>query len=73
LDDTIHNIAQGENLSLETFRLKVETEESNYRRPGKVAGKKLSPMKLVRGSVQHIYQSTKVDSAKKLMEEQRCR
>ncbi|KKO50330.1 peptidylprolyl isomerase [Arsukibacterium sp. MJ3] len=72
LDDTIRNIAQGENLSLEAFRLKVETEEGNYERFREKLREEIITNEVVRGSVQRrIYISPQeVDSLQKLMEEQ---
>ena len=72
LDDTIRNIAQGENLSLEAFRRQVEAEEGNYARFREKLREEIITNEVVRGSVQRrIYISPQeVDSLLKLMEEQ---
>ncbi|MBV2129053.1 peptidylprolyl isomerase SurA [Arsukibacterium indicum] len=72
LDDTIRNIAQGENLSLEAFRRQVEAEEGNYQRFREKLREEIITNEVVRGSVQRrIYISPQeVDSLLKLMEEQ---
>lgn len=72
LDDTIRNIAQGENLSLEAFRRQVEAEEGDYQRFREKLRDEIITNEVVRGSVQRrIYISPQeVDSLLKLMEEQ---
>lgn len=72
LDDTIRNIAQGENLSLEAFRRQVEAEEGDYQRFREKLREEIITGEVVRGSVQRrIYISPQeVDSLLKLMEEQ---
>ncbi len=72
LDDTIRNIAQGENLSLDAFRLKVEEEEGDYQRFREKLREEIITNEVMRGSVQRrIYISPQeVDSLLKLMEEQ---
>lgn len=72
LDDTIRNIAQGENLSLEAFRRQVEAEEGDYERFREKLREEIITGEVVRGSVQRrIYISPQeVDSLLKLMEEQ---
>ena len=72
LDDTIRNIAQGENLSLEAFRRQVEAEEGDYERFREKLREEIITNEVIRGSVQRrIYISPQeVDSLLKLMEEQ---
>jgi peptidyl-prolyl cis-trans isomerase SurA len=72
LDDTIRNIAQGENLSIEAFRRQVEAEEGDYQRFREKLREEIITNEVVRGSVQRrIYISPQeVDSLLKLMEEQ---
>lgn len=72
LDDTIRNIAQGENLSIEAFRQQVEAEEGNYARFRERLRNEIITNEVIRGSVQRrIYISPQeVDSLQKLMEEQ---
>ena len=72
LDDTIRNIARGENLSLEAFRQQVVAEEGNYERFRERLREELITGEVVRANVQRrIYISPQeVDSLIKLMEEQ---
>ncbi|MDX1676535.1 peptidylprolyl isomerase SurA [Arsukibacterium sp.] len=72
LDDTIRNIAQSENLSIEAFRRQVEAEEGDYQRFRENLREEIITNEVVRGSVQRrIYISPQeVDSLLKLMEEQ---
>lgn len=72
LDDTIRNIAQGENLSLDAFRQKVTEEEGNYERFRERLRDEMITGEVVRANVQRrIYVSPQeIDSMIKLMEEQ---
>lgn len=72
LDDTIRNIARGENLSLEAFRQQVVAEEGNYERFRERLREEMITGEVVRANVQRrIYISPQeVDSLIKLMEEQ---
>ncbi|KKO44892.1 peptidylprolyl isomerase [Arsukibacterium ikkense] len=72
LDDTIRNIARGENLSLEAFRRQVEAEEGDYERFREKLREEIITGEVVRGNVQRrIYISPQeVDSLLRLMEEQ---
>ncbi|MCB5228341.1 peptidylprolyl isomerase SurA [Alishewanella sp. 16-MA] len=72
LDDTIRNIAQGENLSMEQFRQQVINEEGNYERFREKVREEIMTNEVLRGNVQRrIYISQQeVDNLVKLMEEQ---
>ena len=72
LDDTIRNIASGENLSLEAFRQQVVSEEGNYERFRERLREEMITGEVVRANVQRrIYISPQeVESLIKLMEEQ---
>jgi peptidyl-prolyl cis-trans isomerase SurA len=72
LDDTIRNIAQGENLSLDAFRQRVSSEEGNYERFRERLRDEMITGEVVRANVQRrIYISQQeIDSVIKLMEEQ---
>ncbi|MEO3677555.1 peptidylprolyl isomerase SurA [Rheinheimera fenheensis] len=72
LDDTIRNIAQGENLSLEAFRQQVVAEEGDYERFRERLREEMITGEVMRANVQRrIYISPQeIDSVIKLMEEQ---
>lgn len=72
LDDTIRNIAQGENLSLEAFRQQVIAEEGDYQRFRERVREELITGEVVRANVQRrVYISPQeVESVMKLMDEQ---
>ncbi len=72
LDDTIRNIAQGENLSLEAFRQQVVAEEGDYERFRERLREEMITGEVMRVNVQRrIYISPQeIDSVIKLMEEQ---
>ncbi|WP_215398194.1 peptidylprolyl isomerase SurA [Rheinheimera oceanensis] len=72
LDDTIRNIAQSENLSLDAFRQQVIAEEGNYERFRERLREEMITGEVVRANVQRrVYISPQeVDSLLKLMEEQ---
>lgn len=72
LDDTIRNISQGENLSLEAFRQQVVAEEGDYERFRERLREEMITGEVVRANVQRrVYISPQeVDSVIKLMEEQ---
>jgi peptidyl-prolyl cis-trans isomerase SurA len=72
LDDTIRNIAQSENLTLEAFRQKVTAEEGNYERFRERLREEMITGEVVRANVQRrIYISQQeIDSVIKMMEEQ---
>lgn len=72
LDDTIRNIAQSENLSLEAFRQQVIAEEGNYERFRERLREEMITGEVLRANVQRrIYISPQeIDSVLKLMEEQ---
>ncbi|MBZ9612254.1 peptidylprolyl isomerase SurA [Rheinheimera maricola] len=72
LDDTIRNIAQGENLSLEAFRQQVITEEGDYQRFRERVREEMITGEVVRANVQRrVYISPQeVESVMKLMDEQ---
>ncbi|MCC5453070.1 peptidylprolyl isomerase SurA [Rheinheimera sp. UJ51] len=72
LDDTIRNIAQGENLTMEQFRQQVTNEEGNYERFREKVREEIMTNEVLRGNVQRrIYISQQeVDNLVKLMEEQ---
>ena len=72
LDDTIRNIAQGENLTMEQFRQQVMNEEGNYERFREKVREEIMTNEVLRGNVQRrIYISEQeVDNLVKLMEEQ---
>lgn len=72
LDDTIRNIAQNENVSLEVFRQQVIAEEGNYERFREKLREEIITGEVLRGSVQRrIYISPQeVETLLKLMEEQ---
>ncbi|WP_445425529.1 MULTISPECIES: peptidylprolyl isomerase SurA [unclassified Alishewanella] len=72
LDDTIRNIAQGENLTMEQFRQQVINEEGNYERFREKVREEIMTNEVLRGNVQRrIYISQQeVDNLVKLMEEQ---
>lgn len=72
LDDTIRNIAQGENLTLEQFRLQVTNEEGNYERFREKVREEIITNEVMRANVQRrIYISPQeVDNLLKVMEEQ---
>lgn len=72
LDDTIRNIAQGENLSLEQFQQQVTREEGNYERFREKVREEIITNEVVRANVQRrIYISPQeIDNLLKLMEEQ---
>ena len=52
LDDTIRNIAQGENLSLDAFRQQVIAEEGNYERFRERLREEMITGEVVRANVQ---------------------
>ena len=72
LDDTIRNIAQGENLSLDAFRQRVTNEEGDYERFRERLRDEMITGEVVRANVQRrIYISPQeIDSLLKIMEEQ---
>lgn len=72
LDDTIRNIAQGENMTLEQFRQRVTAEEGNYERFREKVREEIITNEVLRANVQRrIYISPQeVDNLLKLMEEQ---
>ncbi|MEW5681291.1 MAG: peptidylprolyl isomerase SurA [Pseudomonadota bacterium] len=72
LDETIRNIAQGENLSLEAFRQQVVAEEGDYERFRERLREEMITGEVMRANVQRrIYISPQeIDSVIKLMEEQ---
>lgn len=72
LDDTIRNIAQSENMTLEAFRQKVTAEEGNYERFRERLREEMITGEVVRANVQRrVYISPQeVESLLKLMEEQ---
>jgi peptidyl-prolyl cis-trans isomerase SurA len=72
LDETIRNIAQGDNLSLEAFRQKVTAEEGNYERFRERLRDEMITGEVLRANVQRrIYISQQeIDSVLKLMEQQ---
>lgn len=72
LDDTIRNIAQGENMTLEQFRQQVINEEGNYERFREKVREEIITNEVMRANVQRrIYISPQeVDNLLKLMEEQ---
>ncbi len=72
LDDTIRNIAQGENLSLDAFRQQVIAEEGDYERFREKLREEIITNEVMRANVQRrVYISPQeVDSLLKLMEEQ---
>lgn len=72
LDDTIRNIALGENMTLEQFRLQVTNEEGNYERFREKVREEIITNEVMRANVQRrIYISPQeVDNLLKVMEEQ---
>lgn len=72
LDDTIRNIAQGENMTLEQFRQQVINEEGNYERFREKVREEIITSEVMRANVQRrIYISPQeVDNLLKIMEEQ---
>lgn len=72
LDDTIRNIAQEENLTVEAFRQRIVAEEGNYERFREKLREEIISNEVMRANVQRrIYISPQeVDSLLKLMEEQ---
>lgn len=72
LDDTIRNIAQGENLTLEQFQQQVTREEGNYERFREKVREEIITNEVMRANVQRrIYISPQeVDNLLKVMEEQ---
>lgn len=72
LDDTIRNIAQGENLSLDAFRQKVTADEGDFERFRERLREEMITGEVVRANVQRrIYISPKeVETLMKIMEEQ---
>lgn len=72
LDDTIRNIAQSENLSLEQFRQRVVSEEGNFERFREKVREEIITNEVLRANVQRrIYISPQeVENLLKLMEEQ---
>ncbi|WNO62141.1 peptidylprolyl isomerase SurA [Rheinheimera sp. MMS21-TC3] len=72
LDDTIRNIAQSENLSLEAFRQKITEDEGDYERFRERLREEIITGEVVRANVQRrIYINPKeVDTLMKIMEEQ---
>lgn len=72
LDETIRNIAQGENLTLDAFRQKVTAEEGNYERFRERLRGEMITGEVVRANVQRrIYISQQeIDTVMKLMEQQ---
>jgi peptidyl-prolyl cis-trans isomerase SurA len=72
LDDTIRNIAQSENLSLEAFRQQVTAEEGNYERFRERLREEMITGEVVRANVQRriFISQQEIDSVLKLMEEQ---
>lgn len=72
LDDTIRNIAQGENMTLEQFRQQVINEEGNYERFREKVREEIITNEVMRANVQRrIYISPQeVDNLLKIMEEQ---
>lgn len=72
LDDTIRNIAQSENLSLEAFRQQVSAEEGNYERFRERLREEMITGEVVRANVQRriFISQQEIDSVLKLMEEQ---
>ena len=72
LDDTIRNIAQDENMTLEQFRQRVTAEEGNYERFREKVREEIITNEVLRANVQRrIYISPQeVDNLLKLMEEQ---
>lgn len=72
LDETIRNISQSENLSLEAFRQQVVAEEGDYERFRERLREEMITGEVVRANVQRrVYISPQeVDSVIKLMEEQ---
>ncbi|MDX3775059.1 peptidylprolyl isomerase SurA [Chromatiaceae bacterium AAb-1] len=72
LDDTVRNIAQSENLSLEAFRQQVVAEEGDYERFREKLREEIITNEVMRANVQRrVYISPQeVDTLLKLMEEQ---
>lgn len=72
LDETIRNIAQSENLTLEQFRQRVINEEGNYERFREKVREEIITNEVMRANVQRrIYISPQeVDNLLKVMEEQ---
>ncbi len=72
LDETIRNIAQGENLSLEEFRQRIIREEGNYERFREKVREEIITNEVMRANVQRrVYISPQeIDNLVKLMEEQ---
>ncbi len=72
LDDTIRNIAQSENLTLEQFRQRVINEEGNYERFREKVREEIITNEVMRANVQRrIYISPQeVENLLKVMEEQ---
>lgn len=72
LDDTIRNIAQSENLSLEAFRQQVTAEEGNYERFRERLREEMITGEVVRANVQRriFISQQEIDSVLKLMEQQ---
>jgi peptidyl-prolyl cis-trans isomerase SurA len=72
LDDTIRNIAQSENLSLEAFRQRVTAEEGNYERFRERLREEMITGEVVRANVQRriFISQQEIDSVLKLMEQQ---
>lgn len=72
LDDTIRNIAQSDNLTLEQFRLRVIAEEGNYERFRENIRQEIITNEVMRANVQRriFISPQEVDNLLKLMEEQ---
>ncbi|GGW55811.1 peptidylprolyl isomerase SurA [Alishewanella tabrizica] len=72
LDDTIRNIAQGENMTLEQFRQQVTREEGNYERFRENVREEIITNEVMRANVQRrVYISPQeVENLLKIMEEQ---
>lgn len=72
LDDTIRNIAQGDNLTLEQFRQRVIAEEGNYERFREKIREEIITNEVLRANVQRriFISPQEVDNLLKLMEEQ---
>lgn len=72
LDDTIRNIAQSENLTLEQFRQQVINEEGNYERFREKVREEIITNEVMRANVQRriFISPQEVDNLLKIMEEQ---
>lgn len=72
LDDTIRNIAQSENMTLEQFRQRVINEEGNYERFREKVREEIITNEVMRANVQRriFISPQEVDNLLKIMEEQ---